>query len=169
MGSNIQPERYLPLAVEKLASVAKILRVSNAYQNPAIAPEPQPDYINAAVMLETTMQPLELRQKLRSLEDRLDRVRTQDKFAPRTIDLDLVLFGNMILEHQLLHLPDEHIYDRPHLAVTLAECDPDYLHPQTGEKLSTIAERLFDPDVLTLRDDVDLSLAQGSSRMETRA
>jgi 2-amino-4-hydroxy-6-hydroxymethyldihydropteridine diphosphokinase len=169
MGSNIQPERYLPLAVEKLATVAKILRVSNAYQNPAIAPEPQPDYINAAVMLETTMQPLELRQKLRSLEDRLDRVRTQDKFAPRTIDLDLVLFGNMILEHPLLHLPDEHIYDRPHLAVTLSECDPDYLHPQTGEKLSTIAERLFDPDVLTLRDDVDLSLAQGSSRMETRA
>jgi 7,8-dihydro-6-hydroxymethylpterin-pyrophosphokinase len=83
--------------------------------------------------------------------------------------LDLVLFGNMILEHPLLHLPDEHIYDRPHLAVTLSECDPDYLHPQTGEKLSTIAERLFDPDVLTLRDDVDLSLAQGSSRMETRA
>lgn len=161
LGSNVRPERYLPLAVQKLAAVGQILKISNAYQNPAIAPDPQPDYINAAVMLETRMQPLKLRQRLRSIENQLDRVRTEDKYAPRTIDLDLVLYGNMIIEHPLLHIPDEHIYDRPHLAVTLAECDPDYQHPQTGEKLSDIAERLNEPDALVLRDDLDLRPDRG--------
>jgi 2-amino-4-hydroxy-6-hydroxymethyldihydropteridine diphosphokinase len=157
LGSNIEPERYLPRAVEMLQTIGSVIAVSNAYQNPAIAAEPQPNYINAAVLLETHLQPLELRERLRDIEAKLDRVRTEDKYAPRTIDLDITLFGNMILEHPLLKVPDKHIYERPHLAVTLAECDPDYIHPQSGERLAAIAERLYDPEALRRRSDLDLS------------
>lgn len=156
LGSNIQPEKYLPRALQELRTLGRLLSVSNAYQNPAIAKEPQPDYINAATLIQTRIPPLELREHLRALEDKLDRVRTADKFAPRTIDLDIALYGTMILEHPLLHIPDDHIYERPYLAVTLAECDPDFIHPQTGEKLSAIAERLNDPNRLTLCEDIDL-------------
>lgn len=157
LGSNIQPEHYLPQAVTRLESLGRILAVSKAYQNPAISDDPQPDYINAAVLIETTYSPLELREELREIEARLERVRTADKYAPRTIDLDLVLYGNMIIDHPQLKLPDKHIYSRPHLALTLAECDPDYRHPQTGETLREVADRLFDPDLLSQRDDLDLT------------
>ncbi len=108
------------------------------------------------MLLETAYQPLDIHERLREIEKQLDRVRTIDKYAARTIDLDIALYGNMILEHPLLKIPDKHIYERPHLAVTLAECDPDFVHPQTGERLEAIAERLFDSDVLTRRDDLDL-------------
>ena len=157
LGSNIRPEDYLPRAVTKLELLGKILAVSNPYQNPAISADPQPDYINAAVLIETTRSPLDLRVELRAIETQLDRVRSADKYAPRTIDLDVVLYGDMIIEHPLLTLPDEHIYTRPHLALTLAECDPEHRHPQTGENLRAIADRLYDPDVLKLRDDLDLT------------
>lgn len=157
LGSNIDPEQNLPRAVGELARLGQIRSVSNAYQNPAIASEPQPDFINAAVLVETDLPPLELRERLRSIEAKLGRVRSADKYAPRTIDLDICLYGSMILMHPLLTVPDQHIYQRPHLAVTLAECNPDFLHPQTGEPLKTIAGRLHDPDLLTRRDDLDLT------------
>jgi 2-amino-4-hydroxy-6-hydroxymethyldihydropteridine diphosphokinase len=157
LGSNIDPEHYLPRALNMLQTLGRITAISSAYQNPAIASEPQPDYINAAVLLETHLQPLELRKGLREIEEKLDRVRTADKNAPRTIDLDIALYGDMILDHPLLKVPDEHIYERPHLAITLAECDPEFIHPQTGERLADIAERLDNAENLTRRYDLDLS------------
>ncbi|MDF1500711.1 MAG: 2-amino-4-hydroxy-6-hydroxymethyldihydropteridine diphosphokinase [Anaerolineales bacterium] len=162
LGSNIQPEHYLPRAIVQLEGLGRILAVSNAYQSRAIAAEPQPDYINAAIVFETTLSPLELRERLRQIEAELDRVRTADKYAARTIDMDIALYGSLILGHPLLQIPDEQIYQRPHLAVTLAECDPDFVHPQTGERLSAIAERLHDPALLTLRDDLDLTAGLNS-------
>jgi 2-amino-4-hydroxy-6-hydroxymethyldihydropteridine diphosphokinase len=157
LGSNIRPEDYLPRAVASLEAVGRILAISNAYQNPAISKEPQPDYINAAVMIETTLLPFELRDSLRSIEEQLERVRTEDKYAPRTIDLDIALYGDMIIDHPLLKVPDEHIFTRPHLALTLAECEPDYIHPQSGDTLREIADRFTKPGLLIRRDDIDLT------------
>jgi 2-amino-4-hydroxy-6-hydroxymethyldihydropteridine diphosphokinase len=157
LGSNIAPEVYLPRAVASLEAVGRILSISNAYQNPAISKTTQPDYINAAVMIETSLYPLELRERLRSIEEKLDRVRTEDKYAPRTIDLDIVLYGETVVDHPLLKIPDEHIYTRPHLAVTLAECAPEYVHPLTGETLSAIADQVNKPGLLVRRDDLDLT------------
>ncbi len=167
LGSNIQPEKNVSLAIDELERLGRVLAISNAYQNPAIAPDPQPDYINAAILVETDLPPLELREQLREIEEQLDRVRTDDKYAARTIDLDIVLYGSMILDHPLLHIPDKHIYARPHLAVTLAECDPDFVHPQTGERLSDIAERMHDPELLTRRDDLDLSTQPNHARWDS--
>jgi 2-amino-4-hydroxy-6-hydroxymethyldihydropteridine diphosphokinase len=157
LGSNIRPEHYLPQAVTSLVQLGKLMAISNPYQNPAISNDPQPDYINAAVLIETTSSPLDLRAELRAIEAQLDRVRSTDKYAPRTIDLDVVLYGDMIIEHPLITLPDKHIYERPHLALTLAECDPAYRHPQTGESLLEIANRLYSPNMLKQRDDIDLT------------
>lgn len=157
LGSNIEPEAYLPRAVASLEAVGRILSISNAYQNPAISKTPQPDYINAAVMIETSLYPLELRERLRSIEEKLDRVRTEDKYAPRTIDLDIVLYGEAIIDQPLLKIPDEHIYTRPHLALTLAECAPEYAHPLTGETLGAIAGKVSKPGLLVRRDDLDLT------------
>jgi len=131
---------------------------SPVYQNPAIADEPQPDYLNAAVLIETALNPLAIRDKLRAIEADLGRIRTEDKFAPRTIDLDLCILGDRVLNHELLSLPDPDLLKRAHLAVTLAELRPDFLHPITGDSLEEIAHELQKDAELNPRPDVVLSL-----------
>ena len=157
LGSNIDPERNLPLAAARLSELGTPIAASTVYQNPAIADEPQPDYLNAAVLLETELGPLAMRDKLREIEADLGRIRTADKFAPRTIDLDLCILGDRVLDHELLSLPDPDILKRAHLAVTLAELRPDFLHPITRDSLEKIAHELRKDAELNPRSDVVLS------------
>ncbi|MFV9674614.1 MAG: 2-amino-4-hydroxy-6-hydroxymethyldihydropteridine diphosphokinase [Anaerolineales bacterium] len=156
LGSNIDPERNLPLAAARLSELGNPIASSTVYQNPAIADEPQPDYLNAAVLIETTLDPLTIRDKLREIEADLGRIRTEDKFAPRTIDLDLCLLGDRVLDHELISLPDPDLLKRAHLAVTLAELRPDFLHPITGDSLEEIANELQKDAELKPRPDIVL-------------
>jgi 2-amino-4-hydroxy-6-hydroxymethyldihydropteridine diphosphokinase len=156
LGSNIEPERYLPRAAAALLALGSHLGSSNVYQNPAIAGSPQPDYLNAALLFHTDLVPLAIRDRLREIEQELGRIRTADKYAPRTIDLDLCLLEDLVLESDGLVLPDPDILSRPHLAVTLSELDPGFIHPVAGETLREIAARLRPQAQLLLRTDVDL-------------
>ena len=156
LGSNIDPETNLPLAAARLSELGNPIAVSKVYQNPAIANEPQPDYLNAAILIETALDPLAIREKLREIEADLGRIRTADKFAPRTIDLDLCILGDRVLDHELLSLPDPDLLERAYLAVTLAELRPDFLHPLTGETLEEIAHELQKDAELNPRSDVVL-------------
>lgn len=156
LGSNILPEHYLPLAVHHLRQLGTLIACSNIYQNPAIGDEPQPDYLNAAVLIETSLRPLEMRDKLRELEARLDRVRTSDKYAARTIDLDLCIYGDLQLELPAFILPDPDILTRAHLALTLAELHPDHIYPGSERTLRSIAQEFIPEPKLKLRSDVYL-------------
>jgi 2-amino-4-hydroxy-6-hydroxymethyldihydropteridine diphosphokinase len=142
IGSNIEPEKYLPLAVLRLNRLGKICAISTAYQNPAIGDRQQPDYLNAAALIETELAAVELRARLRKIEAELGRVRTTDKYADRTIDLDLCLLGSQILKAPKLILPDPQLLERAHLAIPMAEVAPHFRHPITGETLDEIAKRL---------------------------
>lgn len=154
LGSNIEPETYLPLAIAKLEIMGRRQAVSTVYQNPALGPEPRPDFLNAAVLVESDLPPLEIRRILRDIEAELGRVRSADKYAPRTIDLDLCLLGDTILNTPELTLPDPDLLTRAFLAITMAELSPDFLHPVTKEPLAEIASRLRPGANLTPRPDV---------------
>ena len=154
LGSNVEPETYLPLAAGRLHAIGKLLAVSMVYQNRAVGPGPAPDFLNAAVLVGTTMQAAEIRRRLRQIETDLGRARTADKYAPRVIDLDLCLLGPEILETPELRLPDPDILTRAHLAVTLAELAPEFMHPITAETLARIADRLRTGADLEPRPDV---------------
>jgi 2-amino-4-hydroxy-6-hydroxymethyldihydropteridine diphosphokinase len=154
LGSNIEPEKNIPLAIERLAELGKVLAVSQVYQNPAVGPTPQADYLNAAALIECEMPPLKIRAVLRDIEAALGRVRSEDKYAPRTIDLDLCLLGDTFLVDPELKLPDPDLLSRAHLAVTLAELKPDFPHPLTQVPLQAIADRLRCAANLTERPDV---------------
>ncbi|NJN82457.1 MAG: 2-amino-4-hydroxy-6-hydroxymethyldihydropteridine diphosphokinase [Caldilineaceae bacterium] len=93
-------------------------------------------------MVETNLTAGELRQVLRSVEAGLGRVRSADKFAPRTIDLDITLFGQEILNLDGSQIPDVDIVRYAHVATPIAELCPLWRHPQTGQTLSQIAENL---------------------------
>jgi 2-amino-4-hydroxy-6-hydroxymethyldihydropteridine diphosphokinase len=156
LGSNIKPEKHLRLAAERLIEFGEQTTFSSVYQSPAIGPTPQADFLNAAAKLRTNLDPLTIRRRLRQIEADLDRVRTEDKFAPRTIDLDLCLLGERILSSETLVLPDPALLVHAHLAVPMAELAPNHRHPETNEHLRKIAQRLRDGAKLELRVDVKL-------------
>jgi 2-amino-4-hydroxy-6-hydroxymethyldihydropteridine diphosphokinase len=156
IGSNIEPEKHLPLAIPRLMDVGMLIAVSQVYQNPAVGPTGQPGFLNAAALVETELPPLDVRSLLRAIEKDLGRVRTDDKYAPRTIDLDLCIYGQLIIDTCELTLPDPEILGRAHLAVPFAELAPGYRHPVTMETLREIADRLLPGSELRLRPDVHL-------------
>jgi len=158
LGSNLEPESNLPRAALGLRPLGRILACSNVYRNPAVGPTPGPDFLNAAVLMETELTPHVLRTELRALETRLGRRRTSDKYAPRTIDLDLVLYGALVVRVDGLDLPDPDLVIRPHLAIPLAELDPEHRHPITGETLSSIAARLQPLAPMRLLPEVTLQI-----------
>ena len=158
LGSNIEPEQNLVRAAVALRDLGEVRSASNVYQNPAIGRADQPDYLNAAILLETELPPLELRQELRKIERELGRVRSADRYAARTIDLDLCLYGDLVVLTAELTLPDPDILHRPHLALTLSELEPALIYPGSSEPLGAIAQRLARDAMFELREDVSSTL-----------
>ena len=158
LGSNIEPERHLRAAVVELEKLGEIEAVSPVYASIAIGDTEQPDFLNAAVRLLTEHSADSLCESLREIEADLGRVRDpQNKNAARTIDLDLVLFDDAKLKVGHRRIPDPDILVRSFLAVPLAEIDRESLHPETGETLGEIAERVKSTGTqLQLRSEIDL-------------
>jgi 2-amino-4-hydroxy-6-hydroxymethyldihydropteridine diphosphokinase len=156
LGSNINPQHYLREAVQRLATCCRLLAVSPVYESPPVATTNQPNFLNAAVLIETRHTAGELKAEvLQPIEQELGRVRTEDKNAPRTIDLDIMLFNDEVLDLGHRHIPDPDLLRFPHVARPLADLAPQYQHPETGQTLSEISASL--PDVgLILRPDVEL-------------
>jgi 2-amino-4-hydroxy-6-hydroxymethyldihydropteridine diphosphokinase len=158
LGSNIEPEKNLIFGTRRLADLGKLIAVSMVYQNPAIGPTPQPDFLNAAVLIETAHSVETIRLRLRGIEADAGRVRTHDKYAPRTLDLDLCLLGTQITECPEPSLPDPDLLTRAHLAVPMGELAPSFLHPITGETLQIIADRLRPDASLVPRPEITARL-----------
>ncbi len=157
LGSNIAPEQNLPEAVRRLAAAEglKLRGVSRVYETApldaqgAVNPEQAP-FLNAAVLVDTDRDILDLKQHvLRAIEAEMGRVRSADKYAPRPIDLDIALYGDQVLgliiedpgdNHEII-FPDPDITRYAHIALPLADLDPEFRHPVSGETLGTIAAR----------------------------
>jgi 2-amino-4-hydroxy-6-hydroxymethyldihydropteridine diphosphokinase len=138
-----------------------LLAVSRPVQSPAAGPPGQPDFVNAAVLLETELSPQALRTRLRELEAELGRVRGPDRYAPRPIDMDIVLYDSLVLQTPDISLPDPDLVVRPDLAVTISEVDPLAVHPVTAERLADLARRIGGG--VTPRPDIRLSVGGGTS------
>ncbi len=163
LGSNIEPEKNLPAAVRKLGRYGRVRQVSGVWQSPPLGNPGQPDYLNAALWLETSLSAGELKETaIAEVEARLGRVRGPDRNAPRTIDIDIMFFNNERLRIGERGIPDPEALERPFVAIPLAEIAPDYIHPETGETLAEIAAR-FDPESCGMRRRRDLLLDPADS------
>ncbi|MCX7015351.1 MAG: 2-amino-4-hydroxy-6-hydroxymethyldihydropteridine diphosphokinase [Candidatus Sumerlaeota bacterium] len=143
VGSNIAPEQNVRGALRLLAARAPIVAVSTVYRVAAINRPGQPPYLNCVVEVETDIPPLEFKRAvLRKIEKALGRTRGEDKYAPRTIDLDLILHGDQTLETAELALPSPDILVRLFLAIPLAELAPDLALPGSGARIGDVAESM---------------------------
>lgn len=141
-GSNIAPARNLHRAIGLLAGRLRVRGISTVYCTVPEGRPGQPPFYNCVLEIETGSPPAELKAQLRAIEDDLGRVRTADRYAPRTIDLDLVLYDDLVLAGGGLVLPDPRIRERPFLAVPLAELAPDLVLPGSGQLVRDLADRM---------------------------
>jgi GTP cyclohydrolase I len=135
LGSNIERERHLPEAVRLIRRHHQIdvKKVSRFFESKAVdGPEGSPPFFNAAMVVCTDLSPEVLRAELRQIEAVLGRVRTDDKNAPRTIDLDIAYYDDVVQDFGDWQLPDPQGEQVPHVAVPIADVAPDWVHPVAG-------------------------------------
>jgi len=99
IGSNIEAGYHIPEVLRLLASDVQIIQVSQMVQTKPIGITEQPDYTNGAVRIQTEMELEELSSYLKQLEDLMGRDRTQKKFGPRNIDLDILIWNNEVVDN----------------------------------------------------------------------
>ena len=142
-----------------------IIAVSSVYETAPTGLEDQPCFFNAAVLIETELEPREIKEQIiDEVETALKRERQEDINAPRTIDIDIALFNDDVLNYvpadgRPRQIPDPDLLKLIHAIVPIAELAPDQQHPVTRERLEDIATRLLersDEEGIWLRDDINL-------------
>lgn len=134
LGSNIQPAENLCRAVGLLAKHGKIIGQSQIYQTEAYGSS-GPDFLNMTIVLLTTLSPAQIKQQIITpVEVELGRVRTDDKYAERTIDLDVIVFDDEVIDAEL--------WQRVYLALPVSELLPNLMDPESGLPLHQVAEQL---------------------------
>jgi dihydroneopterin aldolase/2-amino-4-hydroxy-6-hydroxymethyldihydropteridine diphosphokinase len=142
MGSNINPEENILKALNLLSKCVKIRDVSTVYLTEPLKQKNQPSYFNCIVKIETDILPTKLKlDVLRMIEAQLGRERTRDKYASRTIDLDLIIYDNIQMNTEQLVLPDPEIQERAFLAVPLFEVEPELLLPGSNKPLKEVVDK----------------------------
>lgn len=134
LGSNLDdPVRQVRSALAELADLprTRLLRHSSLYRSPPMGPSGQPDYVNAVALLETALEPIELLDALQAIEAAHGR-RRELRWGPRTLDLDLLIYGELCLDHPRLLLPHPGIGERAFVLVPLAEVAPELEIPGRG-------------------------------------
>ncbi len=142
LGANLgDPQAALEWAVHELPALGELQAVSAFYRTaPVGGPPDQPDYLNAAAQLRTSLSPEALLDALLALETRYGRVR-RERWAARVLDLDLIAYGQQIIHTPRLTLPHPRAWEREFVLRPLADFAPDYAHPLTGQ---TVAQALAD-------------------------
>jgi 2-amino-4-hydroxy-6-hydroxymethyldihydropteridine diphosphokinase len=134
LGSNIEPAENIRKALRILQGYGRLERISTTWETPSFG-SPGPNFLNTAVLFRTKFNAADLKYEvLRPIESQLGRVRTANKNAPRTIDLDIVLFDGQVVDPKL--------WSRPFLVITVAELFPDLVHTETGRSLASIAHEM---------------------------
>ena len=149
LGSNVgNRQRQLDNAIEHLKSVGHIVSVSSFYETEPVEFTDQPWFLNCAVALETTQTPEQLLETLLAIEKEMGRLRPQRK-GPRTIDIDVLLLGDAILDSPRLTIPHPAMHQRRFVLEPMAEIAPDACHPILKKTIRELLEEL--PTAQTVR------------------
>jgi len=144
LGSNLgEREAMIRLALDDLARLPSttLVRASSLYDTEPVGEVDQPNFLNAVAQIDTELTARQLLWNLQLIEKRLGRVRAQ-RWGPRTIDLDLLLYGSLVVDEPDLKVPHPELTQRSFVLVPLVELDPLLVHPVSGETLLAHLSRL---------------------------
>ena len=140
IGSNLaKPIDNAKIAIEALRQLpqSQLITCSKLYSSKPMGPQDQPDYINAVAQIQTSLQPLALLDALQQIELLQGRVRKAERWGPRTLDLDLLLYGQSVIKNERLTVPHYGIKQREFVLYPLAEI-AEYLVFPDGESLQQV-------------------------------
>ena len=143
------PKQQIKSAIKSISEIPEIqvLKVSSLYKSKPVGPQGQNDYINAVIKIETEFMPLELLDCMQDIENQHGRIR-KERWGPRILDLDILIFGKEIIQDKKLTIPHPEIEKRPFVLVPLAEIDSNCSIPGIG----------LISDLLAVNDQKDLEL-----------
>jgi 2-amino-4-hydroxy-6-hydroxymethyldihydropteridine diphosphokinase len=144
LGSNLGDRKTtLRRAIRQLETLGRIAGVSSLYQTAPVGYLEQPSFLNAVVALDTKLTPAALLGALLGIERDMGRTRSFPN-APRTLDLDLLMVDDMILDTPELTLPHPRLHERGFVLVPLAEIAPELVHPGSGKAIPELRHTLPD-------------------------
>lgn len=148
LGSNLGDSRaILEAAIETLAQTSGItLQAQSSWYKTAPIGPPQPDYLNGCALLQVQLTPQELLEIVLRIEKQFGRVR-RERWGPRTLDIDLLLFDDLIIETPNLQIPHPRMRERAFVLIPLAEIAPDWIDPVSGLAIAQLVKRLDCSDV----------------------
>ena len=144
IGSNLaSPLEQVNAAVQALSEIpqSRLVKVSAFYRTPPLGPQDQPDYLNAAVVLETSLDAETLLDNTQRIELQQGRQRKAERWGPRTLDLDIMLFGDEVINTERLTVPHYDMKNRGFMLWPLWEVAPELTFPN-GESLQAILQQL---------------------------
>jgi 2-amino-4-hydroxy-6-hydroxymethyldihydropteridine diphosphokinase len=148
MGGNIagpagEPEETLTASAASMAALGTVVARSRLYRTQPVGHVQQPKFVNAVVALETSLGPRELLQKLMLMEEQYGRDRVRSfRNGPRTLDLDIVFYGDAVMEAAGLVIPHPRMTERAFVLRPLAEIAPELREPRTGKTAARLLQEL---------------------------
>ncbi|CNF10111.1 2-amino-4-hydroxy-6-hydroxymethyldihydropteridine diphosphokinase [Yersinia nurmii] len=138
LGSNLaQPLQQVKTALEALEHLprTRLVACSQLYRTKPLGPQDQPDFLNAVVALDTALPPEQLLDHTQEIERNQGRVRKDQRWGPRTLDLDIMLYGDRMINTERLTVPHYGLKEREFMLYPLADIAPDLIFPD-GESLA---------------------------------
>ncbi len=148
LGSNVQPETYLPKAIDLLREHGQVMKISTVWESRAVGAN-GPNFLNLCLLFITPIAPENLKEQIiHPIESRLGRVRSENKNAPRTIDIDIVMADGDPVNLEF--------WNYAFIVVPMADIAPKLLHPITHKKMSAASRLLRSQIWIVQRSDVSL-------------
>jgi len=144
LGSNLaQPLQQVNTALEALGRIpyTQLIVCSSFYRTKPLGPQNQPDFLNAAVALDTLLPAEQLLDETQAIERNQGRERKDQRWGPRTLDLDIMLYGDRVIDTDRLTVPHYGLKEREFMLYPLAEIAPDLVFPD-GETLADCLKRV---------------------------
>lgn len=132
LGSNLDAEKNLQMALTEIRARFSLQKISPVYRNKALGFEGA-DFLNAVAAIETELSPRELSEELELIHDLAGRRRRPEKFVSRTLDIDLLLYDQLVMDEEGIRLPRSDVLQYSFVLKPLADIAPDYRHPVSGK------------------------------------
>jgi 2-amino-4-hydroxy-6-hydroxymethyldihydropteridine diphosphokinase len=137
LGSNVGRDRNIVLAIKEMRSAFGDLRLSPVYESASVGFDGS-DFLNLVTGFQTESDVHQVVQELRAIEDRLGRDRTQPRFSPRPIDLDILTYDDLVMDEQGLQIPRQEILQNAFVIKPLCDIAPETLHPLVKKDYQTL-------------------------------